>query len=82
MSHPYEDCAEKECKLLAQKQYRLRRHDRVGVIVHWVMCKRYKFSNAAKWYEYTPETVLKMTSGLLCTDHPQTGAKRTRHLNC
>ena len=37
-----------EYKMLAQKQYCLW-HDRVGVIVHWVMWKRYGFSNAAKW---------------------------------
>ena len=33
-----------ECKMLVQKQYRLWWLDRVGVIVHWVMCKRYGFS--------------------------------------
>ena len=36
------------CKMLAQKQYRLWLNDRVRVIVHWIMCKRYGFSNAAK----------------------------------
>ena len=44
-----------ECKMLAQKQYHLWRHDRVVAIVHWVMCKRCGFSNAAKWYEHTQE---------------------------
>ena len=27
-----------ECKMLAQKQYYIWQHDRVGVIFHWVMC--------------------------------------------
>ena len=35
--------------------YCLWQHDRFGVIVHWVMCKKYGFSNAAKWCEQTPE---------------------------
>ena len=34
--------------MLAQRQ-----PDRVGVIVHWVMCQTCRFSNAAKWYENT-----------------------------
>ena len=55
MPQPYVDCAEKdetithvvaEGKMLAQKQCRLCRYDKVGVIVLWVMCKRYGFSNA------------------------------------
>ena len=29
-----------ECKIIVQKQYCIWRHDRVGVIVHWVMFKR------------------------------------------
>ena len=48
-----------ECKMLAQKQYRLWRHDRVGVVIHWVMCQRFGFPFANKWYDHTPERVLQ-----------------------
>ena len=37
-----------ECKMLAQSKYRLWRHDRVGVVFYWVMCKRYGFSTETK----------------------------------
>ena len=40
--------------MLTQKQYRLWRHDRVGVVVHWVMCKRHGLPTGTKWYEHTP----------------------------
>ena len=47
------------------------------------MYKRYRFSNAAKWYEHTPQKVLENenTVELLCTDHSQTGAQQAKHLN-
>ena len=48
------------------------------------MFKRYRFSNAAKWYEHTPDKVLENdnTAGLLCTYQSQTGAQQTIPLNC
>ena len=45
--------------MLAQKQYRLWRHDRVGVVIHWVMCQRFGFPFGNKWYDHTPERVLQ-----------------------
>ena len=48
-----------ECKMLAQKQYRLWRHDRVAVVIHWVMCQRFGFPAGNKWYDHTPERVLE-----------------------
>ena len=48
-----------ECNMPAQKQYHLWQRDRVGVIVYWVMWKRYGFSNAVEWYKHTPEKVLE-----------------------
>ena len=48
-----------ECKMLTKKQYCLCQHDRVGEIVYWVMCKRYGFSNAVKWYEHTLDNMLE-----------------------
>ena len=65
-----------ECKILAQKQHRLWRYDKVGVIVHSVMCKRYGFSHAAKWYEHTPEKVLENDNvNILCDFSVQTNRK-------
>ena len=34
-------------------------HDGVSVVVHFVMCKRYGFPAASKWYEHIPETALE-----------------------
>ena len=48
-----------ECKKLAQPQYKVWRHDRLAVVVHWNMCKRYKLPYKAQWYEHTPERVLQ-----------------------
>ena len=48
-----------ECKMLAQKQYRLWRHDRVGVVIHWVMCQRFGFPAGNNWYDHTPDRVLE-----------------------
>ena len=65
-----------ECKMLAQKQYCLWWHDKAGVIAHWVMCKRYMFSIAANWYEYTPEKVLENDNVKILWDFPaQTNCK-------
>ena len=48
-----------ECKKLAQPQYKFWRHDRLAVVVHWNMCKRYKLPYKAQWYEHIPERVLE-----------------------
>ena len=39
-----------ECKMLAQNQYRLWRHDKVAQIIHWQFCERYNFESGGKWY--------------------------------
>ena len=44
------------CKELAKKQY-LKRHDRVGVRVHWELCRRYGIECAKRWYEHVPASV-------------------------
>ena len=62
------ECVESEKKLLhmqwlnvrlAQKQYKNWRHDRVGRIIHWELCRRYGFKCIEKWYDHIPEGVLK-----------------------
>ena len=37
-----------ECSKLAQKQYRLWRHDRVALMIHWLLCKRISFQQQEK----------------------------------
>ena len=61
--------------MLAHKQYQQRLHDRVGVVVHWVMCKRYGFSTGPKWYEHTPEKVHSLDSTKILWDF----SKQTDH---
>ena len=41
-----------ECKMLAQNQHRLWRHDNVAQIIHWQFCERYDFERGAKWYNH------------------------------
>ena len=45
-----------ECSILAQKQYKIR-HDWVGKIIHWKLCKKLKFDHTNKWYMQNPESV-------------------------
>ena len=33
-----------ECSILAQKEYKAR-HDWVGKVIHWEMCKKFKFDH-------------------------------------
>ena len=33
----------------AQKEYRTR-HDRVGKVIHWELCRKLKFDHTSKWY--------------------------------
>lgn len=45
------------CKTLAQKEYK-RRHDKVCLNLHWLLCQKYGYETGDKWYEHTPEKVL------------------------
>ena len=38
-----------ECSKIALKQYKTR-HDWVGKVIHWEMCKKFKFDRTNKWY--------------------------------
>ena len=42
-----------ECSKLAQKEYKTR-HDWVGKVIHWEMCKKFKFEHPNKWYNPSP----------------------------
>ena len=42
-----------ECSKLAQKEYKTR-HDWVGRVIHWELCKEFKFDHTNKWYTHNP----------------------------
>ena len=45
-----------ECCKLAQKEYKTR-HDWVGKVIHWKLCKKLKFDHTNKWYMHNPAPV-------------------------
>ena len=45
-----------ECSKLAQKEYKAR-HGWVGKVIHWEMCKKFKFDHANNWYMHNPEPI-------------------------
>ena len=45
-----------ECSKLAQREYKAR-HDWVGKVIHWEMCKKLKFDHTNKWYMHNPAPV-------------------------
>ena len=47
-----------ECSNLAQKENKTR-HDLVGKVIHWEMCKKFKFDHTNKWYIHNPASVLE-----------------------
>ena len=47
-----------QCSKLAQKEYKTR-HGYVGEVIHWEMCKKFKFDHTNKWYMHNPATVLE-----------------------
>ena len=47
-----------ECRKLAQKESKTR-HDWVGKVIHWEMCKKLKFDHTNKSYMHNPASVLE-----------------------
>ena len=47
-----------EYSKLAGKEYKTR-HDWMGKVIHWEMCKKFKFDHANKWYTHNPAPVLE-----------------------
>ena len=41
---------------LVQKEFKTK-HDRLGKMIHWKLCKRLKFYHNTKWYLHKPESV-------------------------
>ena len=56
-----------ECSKLAQKEYKAR-HDWVGKVIHWEICKKFKFDHANKLYMYNPALVLEKDKHKLLWD--------------
>ena len=47
-----------ECSKLAQKEYKTK-HNWVGKVIHWVLCKKLKFDHTNQWYMHNPASVLE-----------------------
>ena len=43
---------------LAQKEYKTR-HNWVGKVIHWELCKKFKLDHTNKWYMHNPASVLE-----------------------
>ena len=43
-------------------------HDWVGKVIHWEMCKKFKFDHANKWYMHNPAPVLENDTHKLLWD--------------
>ena len=56
-----------ECSKLAQREYKMR-HDWVGKVIHWEMCKKLKFDHTNKWYMHNPAPVLENATHKLLWD--------------
>ena len=56
-----------ECSKLAQKEYKAR-HDWVGKVIHWEMCRKFQFDQTNKWYMHNPAPVLENDSHKLLWD--------------
>ena len=47
-----------ECSKLAQKEYKTR-HNWVGKVIQWELCKKFKFDHMNKWYMHNPASFLE-----------------------
>ena len=65
-----------ECSKLVQKEYKTK-HDWIGKVIHWEMCKKFKFDHTNKWYMHHPAPVLENDTHKLLWDFDI----HTDHLN-
>ena len=56
-----------ECSKLAQKEYKAR-HDWVGKVIQWEMCRKFQFDHTNKWYMHNPGPVIENDSHKLLWD--------------
>ena len=47
-----------ECSKLTQREYKTR-HNWVGKVIHWEMCKKFNFDHTNKWYMHNLAAVLE-----------------------
>ena len=47
-----------KCRKLAQKEHKAR-HDWVGKVIYWEMCRKFQFDHTNKWYMHNPAPVLE-----------------------
>ena len=57
----------RECSKLAQKEYKAR-HDWVGKVIHWEMCRKFQFDHTNKWFVHNPAPVLENDTHKLLWD--------------
>ena len=61
------------------------RHDWVGKVIHWDICKKFKFDHTNKWYIHNPASVLENDAqtpmGLWHTDGSPNLGQKTRPNN-
>ena len=57
-----------ECSKLAQREYKTR-HDWVGKVIHWELCKKLNFDHTTKWYMHKPESVLENETHKILWDY-------------
>ena len=56
-----------KCSKLALKEYKTR-HDWVGKVIHWEMCKKFKFDHKNKWNMHNPAPVLENSTHKILWD--------------
>ena len=56
-----------ECSKLALKKCKTR-HNWVGKVIHWDMCKKFKFDHTNKWYMHNPAPVQENNTDKLLWD--------------
>ena len=56
-----------ECSNFAQKEYKAR-HDWIGKVIHWEICKKFKFNHTNKWYMHNLAPILENDTHKLLWD--------------
>ena len=56
-----------KCSKLAQKEYKTR-HNWVGKVIYWELCKKFKFDHTNKQYRHNPASALENETHKLLWD--------------
>ena len=74
-----------KCSKLAQKDYKAR-HDWLGKVIHWEMCKKFQFDRANKWCMHNPAPVQENDTqtpiGFWHTNGSLNLGQKTKPYNC